>query len=152
MLTFFNLINKNIEPYIGREKQQLTFIYIKDLARAVFQATESDAVNKAYFVSDGSSYPQNALGENIKELLNKKTLRINVPVSLARVVALVAEMANKISGKPSMLNQEKMNELQSLSWKCENEPLQIETGFSAEYNLKQGLTETVAWYKKEGWL
>jgi nucleoside-diphosphate-sugar epimerase len=55
-----------------------------------------------------------------------------------------------ISG--SILNFEKVNELGSLNWQCDNQTLCDETGFVAHYNLENGLIETAAWYKKEKWL
>jgi nucleoside-diphosphate-sugar epimerase len=152
LYTFFKLINRNMEPYIGLKKQYLTFIYIKDLAKAVFHATESDAVNKAYFVSDGGSYDSKTLGKIIKTQLHKKTLTFNIPVGLARFVAFMAEKTNNLTGKLSVLNLEKMNELESVNWKCDIQPLTNETGFLADYDLNDGITETIAWYKKANWL
>ena len=152
LYTLFKLINSHIEPYIGLKNQALTFVYVKDLANAVFDAMATGKSRKAYFVTDGHVYDRGNLGAIIKTTLNKKTFRINIPLGLVRIVAFFNEIANTLSGKTSILNFEKVNELGSLNWQCDNQTLCDETGFVAHYNLENGLIETAAWYKKEKWL
>ncbi|MES2397271.1 MAG: NAD(P)-dependent oxidoreductase, partial [Bacteroidota bacterium] len=87
LFTIFKLINNNLELFVGFKNQQLTFIYVKDLVKAVFQTMESNVINKGYFVSDGNVYDAQSLGDIIKKQLGKKTVRIYVPKHLVRVIA-----------------------------------------------------------------
>ncbi len=152
ILVFFKLINKNIEGYIGSRDQHLAFIYVKDLAKVVLDATVSPHSQKAYFVSDGKHYTQWDLGKYAKRILNKKTFRVHVPIGLVRSIAWLLEQPAKITGNYPALNLEKVNILESMNWKCDIEPLKKDLGFEPEYDLEKGLEETLAWYKENNWL
>ena len=152
IFTFFTLLNKHFEPYIGFKKQELTFIYVKDLAELIVKATFSDKVNKSYFVSDGSVYSTYDLGRIGKRLLNKKTISIKVPTTLVRGIAYVNELIVKLGGKSPPLNLEKVKELESLNWKCDIRALKTDFNFQPKYDLERGLEETIKWYKENDWL
>jgi nucleoside-diphosphate-sugar epimerase len=152
ILTFFKLVNRNIEGYIGTRRQHLAFVYVKDLARVVLDATTSSISQKSYFVSDGRYYAQWDLGKAAKRILNKKTLRFHVPIGLVRGVAWTMEQIGKGDGKYPALNLEKVRILESVNWKCDIEPLKEDLNFQPQYDLEEGLEETLAWYKEKGWL
>ena len=152
LFTVFKLINNNLELFVGFKNQQLTFIYIKDLVKAVFQTMESDVKNRGFFVSDGNVYNAQALGNIIKEQLKKKTLRIYVPKNFVRIIALFSEASKFFTRKQPVLNFDKVNELECLNWKCDTQPLINEFNFKADYDLNKGVLETIAWYKKAKWL
>ncbi len=152
LFTVFKLINNNLELIVGFKSQQLTFIYVKDLVKAVFQTMESNVVNKSYFVSDGKVYDAQSLGNIIKEQLDKKTLRIYFPTTLVRVIAFFSEASKYITRKQPVLNFDKVNELESLNWNCDTKPLIEEFNFKPEYCLNKGVSETIEWYKKSKWL
>ncbi len=152
ILTFFKLINRNIEGYIGSRDQHLAFIYVKDLARAIVDATISQHTQKAYFISDGKHYTQWDLGKYAKRILNKKTFRFHVPVNLVRSIAWLLEQPAKITGNYPALNLEKVSILESMNWKCDITPLKNDLGFEPEYDLEKGLEDTLNWYKENKWL
>ncbi len=152
ILTFFKLINRNIEGYIGSRKQHLTFIYVKDLTKTILDATLSRVTQKSYFISDGKYYSQTDLGKYAKKFLAKKTLRLHVPVTLVRSIAWLLEQPAKVTGNYPALNLEKVNILESMNWKCDLTALKEDLNFQPKYDLEKGLRETLEWYKREGWL
>ncbi len=149
---YFKIINRNLETYIGKPIPYLTFIYVKDLVRAIFTGIESSHVNKSYFVTDGNVYSGKTLAEIVKKHLNKKTLLLTVPLPVVRSIASVLEFFYGFAGKTPILNYEKINELSVVSWKCDVTPLKNDLNFTAEYNLERGLYEAIEWYKREKWL
>jgi len=150
--TFFTILNKGLEPYIGMAEQSLTFIYVKDLVALIAKATLSEHRQKCYFVADGSVYSNYDLGKYGKKYLNKKAIKIKVPTGLVRGIAYLNESIGKIIGKMPALNLEKVNILESLNWKCDIRALKTDFDFIPKYNLATGLQETIEWYRKEGWL
>lgn len=152
IFTFFKLLNLHIEGYIGFKQQHLSFVYIKDLIRAVLDATLSGISHKSYFISDGRYYAQRDLGDVAKRIMKKKTLRFHVPITLVRGVAWVMEQIGKGDGKYPTLNLEKVRILESLNWKCDIEPLKEDLNFQPQYDLEKGFAETIAWYRENGWL
>ncbi|MDP1727855.1 MAG: NAD(P)-dependent oxidoreductase [Bacteroidota bacterium] len=152
LFTVFKMINNNIELFVGFKKQHLTFIYVKDLVKAVFQSMESGIINRGYFVSDGNVYDGKILGNIIKKQLGKRTLRISFPIGLVRLIAIISESTKYISGKQALLNYDKINELECTNWQCDIQPLIDELNFKPEYNLNEGIQETITWYKQTKWL
>ncbi|MEM1319349.1 MAG: NAD(P)-dependent oxidoreductase [Bacteroidota bacterium] len=152
LLAFYKIINRGIEPYIGFNQQQLTFIYVRDLVRIIADSLKASVTQAAYFVSDGQSYPAQYLGQLTRESLSKRTFKIHVPLALVRGFAVITEQLGRISGKYPLFNLEKVKELESLNWKCDIRPLQEDLGFQPRYLLDAGIPETMAWYKKHNWL
>ncbi|MFT4760740.1 MAG: nucleoside-diphosphate-sugar epimerase [Paraglaciecola sp.] len=150
--SFFQIVNRRLETYIGFDKQQLTFIYVKDLVRVMLDATLSDFQQKAYFIADGDMHPAQDLGKYAKQFLNRKTLTINVPTGLVRVIAFLAEGGGKLIGNMPTFNLEKVAELQSKNWRVDASGIEQDFNFKAKYNLEKGLEETLNWYKENKWL
>jgi nucleoside-diphosphate-sugar epimerase len=152
LLQAIKLISKGIDFQIGIHHQNLTFIYVKDLARLVFNALESSSSNKAYFVSDGSIYKNRDLGNYISRCLKRKSLHVAVPLFLAKNIAGLFELFSAFSKKAPILSVEKLSELSATNWNCNIQPLIEDFNFKAEYDLEKGINETIDWYKNEGWL
>lgn len=146
------LINKGIDFQVGTGNQRLTFVYVKDLARIVFDAIGSPLINRAYFITDGNLYNSKDLGRYAACRLKKRIMHIAVPIKLAKAIATMNELISKFSKKAPILNVEKVNELSACNWNCDIGTLNSDFNFKAEYNLRRGLNETIDWYKKEGWL
>ncbi|MDP4267160.1 MAG: NAD(P)-dependent oxidoreductase [Bacteroidota bacterium] len=147
------LINNHLEFYIGSDNQFLTFIYVKDLVRAVFRLLESTKVNKSYFISDTKLYQKYDLCNFASEALGKKTLKLSFPIPLVKVIAATLEKLTFLNkGKAPILNIDKIKELSATNWNCDILPLVEDIGFVPQYFLKDGLKETIDWYKNEGWL
>jgi len=149
---FFKAMSRGLETYIGSRQQVLTFIYVKDLVRLIFDALKSPIVRKSYFVSDGNEYDTRTFAAITKKILQKKTLKITVPSVIVKKLAFGLEKVFGLWGTIPTLNTDKYNVLSSANWRCETEPLLHDFGFIAEYDLEKGIRETIDWYKTEHWL
>ncbi len=153
LLVYYKMINKGIEGYIGLKEQHLSFIYVKDLVRLIIGLLpQKSIVHKRYIAADGCSYTNHELGELIRKNLNKKTFRFKIPILLAGIAAFGSEIWGRIIGRFPIFNFEKLAELGSVNWTCDNNPIQEELGFIPEYNLESGLDETLEWCKKNDWI
>lgn len=152
IFAFFRLVNWHIYPVLYTKNQQLSFIYVKDLARAILDVTLSSHINKSYFVSDGSTYSSMAFGDYVKKHLGKRTLKVKVSGNTLNFLAHTLERIYSTSKKTPGLNVAKAKELTSLNWNCDIIPLMNDVGFMPEYNLENGIKETIEWYRQENWL
>jgi len=146
------LMNQGLDFQAGTKNQCLTFIYVKDLARLVFDAIESPLSNRAYFATDGNLYGSRDLGKIVSRRLNRKFIHLALPVWLVKIIGALAELVCRISKETPALNREKVNELSACNWNCDVEPLRSELNFKAGYNLETGMNETIDWYRKEKWI
>lgn len=144
--------SKGFEPYIGRIDQHLSFIYVVDLAKITVKALFSPIVRKTYNLTDGKTYDRYALAKFSKEVLNKKTIRLHLPLLLIKALAGFLERLYVRSSKTPALNIEKLNELNAVNWICDIKNVTQDLNYLPEYDLKKGLTDTFAWYKKHNWI
>lgn len=145
-------LNLGLEPYISNKPQWLSFVYVKDLTKAVIQSLGAGINHAAYNVSDGNSYDRYALATITKRILGKKSIRFHVPMGVVNVMARLLEAAYASSSKMPALNQEKLNELAAENWNCSIERIRQDLGFVPEYDLEKGLAQTLKWYKENNWL
>ena len=132
----------------GFKPQKLTFIYIKDLVKAVFLALESPVSNKTYFVTDGNVYTDKTYTQIMKSALGKVfTIKIRVPLSVLKTISALSEGFAHLTKNPSTLNRDKYKIMKQRDWTCDISPLQQELGFQADYDLERGIAECVKWYR-----
>lgn len=148
----FNSINKGLEPYIGNFDQRLSFVYVKDLAAVILKALESTLTHQSYNISDGQGYDRFALANYAKSLLSKKTVKFHIPLVIVRMLASFLDFLYAKSTATPALNKEKLAELTAVNWICDIEKARMELGYTPEYNLEQGLAETMKWYRDNKWL
>ena len=148
----FKTINQGLEPYIGRFNQTLSFIYVKDLAEVIIRFLKSEVVHKTYNISDGLAYNRYALADGLKKALNKRTLKMHIPLRMIKGLAGFMDTIYAKSSKTPTLNKEKIKELTAPNWACNIENLKKDLQFEPQYNLERGLAETVKWYKENNWL
>ncbi|MCK9450194.1 MAG: NAD(P)-dependent oxidoreductase [Bacteroidales bacterium] len=151
-LVMYKMINRNLETYIGTSSQKLTFIYVKDLARLIMKALDSDISRKSYFVTDGNQYSALEFSKIVKTILNKKTVKVVFPKAMVWAMAYMLEKLSGLSGKTPTLNTEKLKEISRKHFLCDSSPLFSDFDFEPAYDLTNGLQETIEWYKQENWL
>ena len=138
---------------VGYRRQDLTFVYVKDLVRAIFLGIEKEVTRRAYFLTDGKVYKSRAFSDLIqKELGHPFVIHIKCPLIVLKVISLLAEFVAGRSGKGSTLNSDKYKIMKQRNWQCDITPTIEELGYAPDYDLEKGVRETIAWYKEEGWL
>ena len=127
---------------VGYKKQLITFIYVRDLVKAIFLAIDKGVKQRGYFISDGGAY---TMGKRF-------VIPIRLPLVFLKIVSYCAEFFASLTGSASTLNRDKYNIMKQRNWICDITPLQKELEFEPDYPLEKGVYETVNWYKKSGWL
>lgn len=146
-------IRSGLDVAAGMDPQKLTFIYVKDLAQAVFLALESQIKNRSYAVTDGNLYTDEQYTQIAKTALGKKyVLKIRVPLFILKIVSVISEDLSKLTKKASTLNRDKYQIMKQRDWSCDTQALRDELNFNPKYNLEKGMQECVKWYRENGWL
>ncbi|MCD8183482.1 MAG: NAD(P)-dependent oxidoreductase [Bacteroides sp.] len=146
-------IQKHTDLSVGFRRQDLTFVYVRDIVQVVFLGIEKNVCRRAYFLADGKVYQSRAFSDLIrKELGNPFVIRLKCPLIVLKVVSLLAEFWAKRRNTTSTLNSDKYRIMKQRNWQCDITPAVNELGFSPEYDLERGVKETIAWYKDNGWL
>lgn len=152
-LILMKAIKNGVEVAAGFKKQLLTFIYVDDLASAIFSLLRKGIRRKEYFVSDGDVYTDSEFNAIVRQALHKKNvLKLTIPLFLVKAAAVVNEKTAMLFGEATTFNSEKYRIMKQRNWACNISPLKEDIGFHPRYTLKEGLETTIAWYLKEQWL
>lgn len=133
---------------VGFRKQMLTFIYVKDLANAIFDALQSDkTLRKKYIISEPRAYTQKEFRKIVARQLNKKlVIPVRLPLWITYAASVVAEKYGVARMKPSTLNRDKFKIMKQRNWSCDVSDAVEDFGFQARYTLEDGIHETVKAY------
>lgn len=153
----YYLMAKSIKNHIdfsaGFKRQDITFVYVKDVVSAVFLGIEKGVRRRAYFLSDNNVYSSRDFSRLIKkELNNPFVIHIKCPLLILKAISLSADSLAKCSGKPGTLNSDKYNIMKQRNWRCDISPAEKELGYKPAYDLHAGVKTTIEWYKKEEWI
>ena len=146
-------MSKGFDFSAGYKKQLLTFIYVEDLARAVFDALEKAPANQTYIISDDKEYSQKEFRKLASASLGKKgILGVPMPLWAVKAVSAIAEKIGVARMKPSTLNRDKYNIMKQRNWSADISKAKKDFGFNPKVSLPEGIDKAVEWYRKENWL
>ena len=138
---------------VGYQRQDITFVYVKDVVQAVFLALDHGRAGRCYFLTDGQVYQSTDFSDLIiKELGHPWCLRFKAPIWVLRAVTCIGDWVGRMTGKLSALNNDKYHILRQRNWRCDIQPAIEELGYNPEYPLERGVHETMAWYRENGWI
>ncbi len=152
LLLLIKSVMRGIEVYIGKGKQKLSFVYVKDVATITVKCLASAQNAEFYNLSDGKVYDQYAFADAAKKATGKKTMRFHLPLGLIKKVAVGMDVLYRKSSKTPVLNEDKVKELTATDWSCSIEKIQRNEGFVPTRDLESGMAETVAWYRTNKWI
>ncbi len=150
---FFKMIKSGVFPMIGSREKRVSLVHAGDLADGIILAGESEAsTGRTYFISSEEAYPMTEVAELIAKVLGTRPRKFTIPQPMAYAAALAGEAIAALTRKPPVINRDKVRDLSQACWGCSIERAKRELGYNQQVHLEDGLRETVAWYKREGWL
>ena len=151
--TFVKLIKQGWELQIGSSSKELSLIYVSDLVRAMLVAADSAGQKgRSYFVTDGKVYKWEQVARECARILNVEVKTLKVPEPLLVPIALFFEACAHFGSKPALFDRQRMIDIRQSSWSASSENFFKTFDFVPQFDLSQGLTESIRWYQKERWL
>ncbi len=146
---YIDTIQNGIEPYLGFKPQYISFIYVDDLVNLIFTMLGSPIIRKSYVVSDGKTYTQQDYAAIVKKHLNKKTIKIVVPLFLTKWISYSLDFIGGLFGIVPTLNADKYKILSCRNWICDISELEHDFGFKPRFFLDEGVKATVEGRKNQ---
>ncbi len=147
-LMMIKCIDSHWDFGVGFKKQLLTFIYVEDLACAIFDALEKATLKKKYIISEDRSYTQKEFRSIVAEELGKKwVIPVRLPLWAAKVASYVSEKYGLARLKPSTLNLDKYKIMKQRNWSVDVSDACRDFGFNPVHDLRDGIHRTVEAYK-----
>jgi nucleoside-diphosphate-sugar epimerase len=152
-LPLFKAVRAHVLPLFGGGRLALSLVFVKDLAEAVATClTHPAARGKTFYVASPEITTSRGLAGEIASEMKTWTLPLPLPTAALWPVCAFQETISRLTGRPGVLSRQKYAELRAPGWVCDPGLLRRELGFACATGLKDGIPETAAWYRREGWL
>jgi nucleoside-diphosphate-sugar epimerase len=152
LLPLFRFAARGVLPLVGREDAAFTFIHVADLVRTIDAALDHPLDGDIVFAGHRDPVSTRGLLESVAAAAGARARLIRVPMALTHAAAIAGDIAGALSGKPALINSRRYVELDSVGFVCRVDRLRERLGIVAGIGLADGLADTYAWYRKEGWL
>lgn len=150
-LKLFRAVKSRLLP--GSASQDLSLVFVRDLAEAVVRCLEHPAaVGKLFYVSGTEVCTSRELGLEISRQMGVKPIPMPSPDWLMRSVCLAQTIQGWVTGKAQMLTLLKLPELLAPGWVCDSSLISREVDWRSATTLQAGIGITLAWYRQRGWL
>jgi len=137
------LVQKGIAVRLGPKGQLVSFIYVKDLARALWDAVDMNVRNQIYVVSDGNDYDPSQVNQLLSKHLGIRTVNVRIPKAMVMGIAHVRLFLAGITKKPLHVSPFKIREITSRNWRVDNSKMVRELNFQPKYTLESGLKDAL---------
>jgi nucleoside-diphosphate-sugar epimerase len=153
ILVYFKAFAGGLNTMIGFDEKYVSLLHSSDLVRGILLAAASErAVGETYHISSSEFYTWPQVGRVTGKALGKKSFHIHVPHSAVFTVAAIAQGLAAIQRKAATLNIEKARDITQRYWIFDVNKAAEHLGFRQEIPLEEGITTTIEWYRKAGWL
>jgi nucleoside-diphosphate-sugar epimerase len=150
---YFKQVKMGIRLRLGSHERKISLIHVNDLVSGILIASEHpQAIGETYFLTNPRPYDWSALGQAIAAAMQRRAIGITVPEWIVPAVAAISELGAKITGKPALLNFDKVREMRQYYWICSGEKARQQLGFVPALLVEEGLQNTWRWYRENGWL
>jgi nucleoside-diphosphate-sugar epimerase len=151
-LTYFRLVKCGLHLEIGHGERWLSLIYVKDLVSLIVAALESEAALGETYFAQGSDHSQDEFSAAIARVLGKRPVEVRLPEAVMAPLGLWARVQGRLTGRPALLNEQRLANMRHREWLCSGEKARRELGFVAKHSLQKAVRETTNWYLENGWL
>ncbi|MDE6371780.1 MAG: NAD(P)-dependent oxidoreductase [Duncaniella sp.] len=149
-LMMIKSIDSHLDFGVGMRRQMLTFIYVEDLARAIFDALERAPLRHKYIVSEPRAYTQAQFRRIVSDTLGRRlVIPVRLPLWMLSIACRISEKWGAAKMQPVTLNTDKYNILAQRNWACDITPAQRDWGFAPRIDLAEGIRRTVLAYRQE---
>lgn len=143
-------IDRHLDISVGRQPQLLSFVYVKDLCKAVFLALGKGCSGHVYQIADGNTYTDREFTLLVRQKLQRHhVFHVVVPLWVLRLACRTGECLSHLTGAAILLNTDKYKILKQRDWRCDISEAQHGLDFEADYDLAKGLAETIEYYKQK---
>lgn len=152
-LRLFQIVRWRVAPVFGWGGQQLSLVYAPDLAQALAAAGRAaPAAGQIYHAAHDDIATAAGVARAAGAALGGVPLVLPLPTAITvPVVAFIGAAAER-AGRRTVVNKDKLAEFLADAWLLDSAKARRDLGWTAPTGLADGMRQTAAWYKREGWL
>jgi nucleoside-diphosphate-sugar epimerase len=151
-LELFRLVDRGVVPAYRPDRQQVSLVHARDLAKGIVLAAEKGGAGRTYYLTDGRPTTSAGVIDAIARALGKKPLRLDIPSGMLEAAVWAAEAFARATGRPARITRERLAEWTGLRWTLSDARARAELGYTPTIALEAGIEETAHWYRTAGWI
>jgi len=139
---------------VGGGTNLVQFVHVLDAAKAFALALDNPkaSTGQVYLVSDDRAVSYKELYSMTAELCGRRPPGISIPKSLAKTMIAPIEALNAITGRSAFMWHLSTVDAVTSDRSFSSAKAARELGYKPTRGLKEGLKETMDWYRAEGYL
>ncbi len=138
------LVRRGLLPSIGDDRPRTSLVDVDDLVEALLlAATESRAVGRTYYVTDGGAYAWPELVAAAAAELGLGRFRLPVPYRVQLAAAALSESAARLTGRPPALTREIVRSGRNDFWIYDGSRIVRELGFKPRFAMRDSVRRAV---------
>lgn len=152
-LIMFRYVKKGLFPIFNGGRAKMEFCYVKNLVEAILLAEKNDdVVGEVFNITDGQSYEIGEVLRTIAGELNVRPPFLRIPVWMGKAAGYGMEGISKVIGiyPPFSRTAAKWMSKTGSVYDCSQAKKLL--GYNPPYSLREGIKETIDWYKEKGLL
>jgi nucleoside-diphosphate-sugar epimerase len=145
-------VARGLLPMPAGPSRTLSLCYVQDLVAALLTAGEAQIPSGEIFnVAGEGAFTWEQMGEALGEALGVQPTALRIPVPILFALAAGADAWAWFGGRPGYFSRGKVREAAG-HWRCDTGKARRQLGVVPRVGLRQGVAETVKWYREAGWL
>jgi nucleoside-diphosphate-sugar epimerase len=153
-LAYFKAVARGLAPRPRVAGARLSLIHVADLAEALALALDQPPPPSTYEIDDGKEggYSYRDMADAAGRALGRKPWSLAVPRPVMAALAEVNAIRQSLGGSVQILTPAKVSEIFHSDWTAHDRRLAAALGFRPRFDLATGFSETILWYRRQGWL
>jgi len=136
---------------VGRSLSGLSLVDGRDAAAAAVQALTVPAVRGTFFLDDGrTGYTWQELATALERATGRSIRSIQIPLAPLKLASRL--LGTRLASRTLLLNPDRIRDLQASGWVCDGARFAATSGYTGFRDAGTGLSETLAFYREQGWL
>lgn len=153
ILIMYRLVRRGVALTVGDWEREISLIYVTDAVRALLAAADQpSAAGRTYTVAHPERVTWRRFAHEVGLALSRSPKLLALPRSVAICVAVAAEAAAAVTGRPTILNRQKVREMTQKRWICDAAGAARALECEPAFPIERGVAATARWYEEAGWL
>jgi nucleoside-diphosphate-sugar epimerase len=153
LVPVYRIARLGLLPAYGAGGNQLSWIYVTDVASAIVLTVTADTPNGAvYTVSDGGVHTWKSLVAAFGAALGRQVRLLPTPPALYSLAGAGGSVASALLRRPLPMNRERVAQMRQRYWVAGYDDIERDLGWQPSVGIADGMRRTLAWYRERGWL
>ncbi len=153
VLKVFQVARTGVVPVFGSRHQELSAVYATDLAAALLDLVGVErTVGRTYYACHPEVFTSEQFARAAGRAIGRKVRVVVLPARMTRGLLGLTGAVARATGRTTILNRDKADELLQAAWTGDPSLLTRDTGWRAAHDVETGVQATVTWCRANGWL